>query len=168
MHVVNQNKNQKKNFKKKKEKKKKDASSLETTEKAREQKSSRRSQEGNKRSIQNTRPVHRLDFKFQKECHSWGDSRHGMTGLSVGPSVRPMPYPIPVTRYTHGHHDGHPMHPPPPKRLFCCWQIQSALSQPLADIALERRTRRRAPASEQTIWVSFQIGLASVVVVVGL
>jgi hypothetical protein len=54
--------------------------------------------EGNKRSIQNTRPVHRLDFKFQKECHSWGDSRHGMMGWSVRPSVPcHTPYPLPVT-----------------------------------------------------------------------
>jgi len=147
MHVVNQNKNQKKNFKKKKEKKKKDASSLETTEKAREQKSSRRSQEGNKRSIQNTRPVHRLDFKFQKECHSWGDSRHGMTGLSVGPSVRPMPYPIPVTRYTHGHHDGHPMHPPPPTLVLLL--ANTKRSQPPSCRHCLREADQKKSASER-------------------
>ncbi len=46
----------------------------------------------------------------------------------------PMPYPIPVTRYTHSWASSWPSNAsPPPQRsfccyLFCCWEIQSALS----------------------------------------
>jgi len=80
-----------------------------------------------------------------------------------------MPCPLPVTRYTHGHHHDHPMHPP--QRLFCCylfccWGNTKRSQQPPADILRERGApgEERQRASEQAIWISFQIGLASLVV----
>lgn len=101
-----------------------------------------------------------------------GDSRHGMTGWSVRSFAFPCHarYPLPVTLMAII------MTIPciPPNACFvvtyfAVGEIQSALSSLLQTSCVREAHQVKSAserASEQAIWVSFQIGLASVVVVV--